>query len=85
MAKKLVGLAESIKASLPVSSSHTPWHRRIDAAVLSELKILRAEWQSGTLHVGRRTLASAISQRLRAEGLSTIGRDGVSSWLNEKD
>lgn len=85
MAKK-TSLADSIRAALPRNRpGGAPWHERIDPAVLAELKTLRAEWQSGAIDIGGRTLGRAIARRLNDENLSTVGEQGVLSWLKRKD
>ena len=81
-----VSLADSIKAALPRRwQGFAPWHERIDPAVLEELKKLRAEWQSGELVIGCKTLATVIAKRLNDEQLSNIGTQGVLAWLKRKD
>lgn len=86
MAKdKHKSLADAIKTSLITDNVHAPWHLRLDADVLSELKQLRSEWQEGKIPAGCKTLAIAISKRLRDEKLSTIGFHGVVAWLKKKD
>lgn len=77
---------DSIKATLPPRhQGGEPWYRRVDQKVLSELTVLRAEWQAGQIDTGCKTLARAIADRLNAEGLSTIGTQGVVAWLKRND
>lgn len=85
MAKKS-SLTDSIKAALPRRwQGFAPWHERIDPEVLGELKKLRAEWQSGEIATGAKTLATVIAKRLNEEKFSTIGTQGVLAWLKRKD
>lgn len=83
---KKPSLVESIKSSLPSPrTSVQPWHERVPADVLEELKSLRAEWHSGAFDAGAKTLATAISRRLREDNISTIGHQGVLAWLKRTD
>lgn len=86
MAKQSRGsIGDSIRAAVNGCVTNKPWHLRLDAAVLDELKEIRSEWQTGKLLIGGRALATAISQRLREDNLSAIGMNGVLSWLKRKD
>ena len=76
-------LTEAIKAKLQVPfRGIKPWHLRIPAERLVELEEIRRQYLAGELDTPKRTLARAISESLNEEGISTVGFQGVETWLN---
>lgn len=85
MADAPKSLTDAIRAAVPaITRRNVCWWEKLDAATLAELESLRAEWQSGRLPGSKSALARAISEQLVARGLSDVGRQGVTTWLDDK-
>ena len=59
------------------------WFDCLPEDVQSDLKQIKAAFRSGVLQRGRRHVARTISKHLKERGLSTIGYNGVDSWLTK--
>jgi len=59
------------------------WYETVAAEHQAELAAIKAAWLAGELGSRRKTLARNISVRLRERGISDIGEQGVTAWLDE--
>lgn len=85
MAKAKRLLDDVVRTASSVFQGTIPWHRRIAAEHEREVGELKAAWRAGKITFPLRTYARAISKHLRERGISTIGEQGVQSWLQKDD
>lgn len=84
MAEKRTSLADAIRAAVPPAPVRSKaWWQAVAPDVLAELEAVRADWKAGRLPGSKSALARAIQAELSARGLSDIGSQGVTAWLNQ--
>jgi hypothetical protein len=82
MAKR-APLMDDVLANLPKKGT-TPWHQKLPADLLDELRQVKAAFEEGAMPKATRTgLAFALSKSLKARGID-IGHRGVEQWLQTK-
>jgi hypothetical protein len=79
-----VSLADDIRKAIPKRNRGiVPWFQKLPAETLKELEKVRSEWQSGKIVKEKYTVAKVISDTLQANGIATIKRQAVVSWLEQ--
>lgn len=74
----------AIRSAIPASPHRVPaWWQKLPPELLQELEHLRAEWYAGRQPGSKSAVAKAISDELVRRGLSDVGRQGVTKWLND--
>lgn len=86
MAKeKSVGLVDDVIAAMPANPRGSlSWHEKLAPEHREEVEAVKAAWRAGKIGTAKRTAARIISEKLRERGISTIGVQGVETWL-ERD
>ena len=79
-----MSLADDIRKAIPKRNRGiVPWFQKLPAETLRELEKVRSEWQSGKIVKEKYTVAKVISETLEANGIATIKRQAVVSWLEQ--
>ena len=79
-----MSLADDIRKAIPKRNRGiVPWFQKLPAETLKELEKVRSEWQSGKIVKEKYTVAKVISDTLQANGIATIKRQAVVSWLEQ--
>lgn len=84
MAKQKSGsLVGDVLADVPVTIKHgtSPWYLRIKPEHQAAVDELREAWVAGKIPVPKMTASRIISRKLNERGISTVGAQGVLSWL----
>lgn len=86
MAKaKGLGLVDDVIAAMPANPRGSlAWHEKLAPEHREEVEAVKAAWRAGKIGTAKRTAARIISEKLRERGISTIGVQGVETWL-ERD
>lgn len=82
MGKKSSGtlLEEAVSTAVVLKGSQ-PWYRRVAPEHQAELQQARADWKAGKINLPLRVFARSLSRVLRSRGISTVGEQGVETWL----
>ena len=73
-------LAEAVSAAV-VTHGTQPWHRRVAAEHQAELQQVKADWKAGKIKLPLRVFAKSLSRVLQSREISSVGHQGVESWL----
>lgn len=83
MAKAKTSLIDEVAAYIKPAKPPAKWHHKVapeHAATMAEIK---AAWKSGRLGKSKKGAAMGIAKYLTANGIASIGHNGVISWLDE--
>jgi len=83
MAKAKPRLLDDLRDAMAQARHGTKrWYEKIAQEHLAELVAIKAAWLAGELGTRKKTLARAISVKLRERGISDVGEQGVIAWLD---
>ena len=78
------GLLDDVRVAMAaVRHGSKRWYERVAPEHQVELAAIKAAWLAGELGKRKQTLARDLSARLRANGISEVGEQGVVAWLND--
>ena len=85
VAKKPTDLLSEVQSRVvPHYHGLKPWHMRLSPEHAAEIARLHAAYHAGELKLPLRTAARLISSVLQERGISSVGSQGVESWLRKK-
>jgi len=73
-------LNEAVSTAV-VTHGTQPWHRRVAEEHQAELQRVKSDWKAGRIKLPLRVFARSLSKVLQERGISSVGFQGVESWL----